>query len=76
MDEMRTMPGQGTIPANERTASYFVVDASAYYTLHKHFSLFANATNLTNDTYVVARRPAGLRPGMPLALNGGIKATF
>jgi Fe(3+) dicitrate transport protein len=76
MDEMRTKPGQGAIPSNEKTDAYFVVDASAYYNLHKHFSLFANATNLTNDVYVVARRPAGLRPGMPIAFNGGIKATF
>ena len=76
MDEMRTMPGQGAIPSNEKTDAYFVVDASAHYILHKHFSLFANATNLTNDVHLVARRPAGLRPGMPVAFNGGIKATF
>jgi len=76
MDEMRTAPGQGDIPDNEKTDSYFVIDASANYMLHKNIALFANATNLTDQVYVVARRPAGLRPGMPKAFNIGIKATF
>jgi Fe(3+) dicitrate transport protein len=73
---MRTQPGQGDIPSNEGTDAYFVVDASATYMLDKHISLFANATNVTDQVYNVARRPAGLRPGMPGAFNIGIKATF
>ena len=76
MDEMRTAPGQGKILSNEKTDSYFVIDASANYKLHKNISLFANATNLTDKVYVVARRPAGLRPGMPRAFNIGLKANF
>lgn len=76
MDEMRTAPGKGDIPNNEKTDSYFVVDASASFNLHKFISLFANATNLTDQVYVVARRPAGLRPGMPRAYNIGLKASF
>jgi Fe(3+) dicitrate transport protein len=75
-DAMRTVPGQGEIPFNEGTDKYFVIDASANYMLHKNISLFANATNLTAQVYNVARRPAGLRPGMPRAFNIGIKATF
>ena len=77
MDEMRTAPGQGDISATtEKTDSYFVLDASANYQLHQHIQLFANATNLTNQVYVVAARPAGLRPGMPFAFNIGLKANF
>jgi len=76
VDEMRTVPGQGAIPANEKTDGYFVLDASANYSIHKNVSLFTNATNLTNKVYLVARRPAGLRPGMPRAFNIGIKANF
>ncbi len=76
MDEMRTVPGQGAIPADEKTDAYFVLDASANYLIHKNISLFTNATNLTNKVYLVARRPAGLRPGMPRAFNIGIKASF
>jgi len=76
MDDIRTVPGQGKIPINEKINSYFVVDASASYNLHKNISLFSNVTNLTNKVYAVARRPAGLRPGMPFAFNVGLKATF
>jgi len=75
-DEMRTVPGQGEIPFNEKTDSYFVLDASASYTLHKNISLFASATNLSDQIYVVARRPAGLRPGLPRAFNIGLRASF
>ena len=76
IDKMRTAPGQGEIPTNEKTDSYFVLDASANYMLHKNISLFGNATNLANRVYNVARRPAGLRPGMPRAFNAGLKVTF
>ncbi len=73
---MRTSPGQGDIPVNEGTDEYFVIDASATYMLDPNISLFANATNVTDQVYNVARRPSGLRPGMPAAFNFGIKAVF
>jgi Fe(3+) dicitrate transport protein len=76
MDEMRTLPGQGDIPTHEKTDSYFVIDASAQYLMHKNISLFASANNITNETYVVARRPAGLRPGMPQSFQAGLKVNF
>jgi len=76
MDEMRTAPGQGEIKQEERTDDYFVVDASASYNMHKNISLFGSATNLSDQVYMVARRPAGLRPGMPRAFNLGLKANF
>lgn len=76
MDEMRTAPGKGNIPANEKTDSYFVLDASVSYVLHKNTSIFANATNLTDQEYLVTRRPSGLRPGMPRAFNIGLKTNF
>ena len=73
---MRTVAGQGDIPEMESTGSYFVVDANASYLLHPKLSVFGSLTNLTNDIYVVARRPAGLRPGMPRAFMGGMKVDF
>ncbi|RLD21878.1 MAG: TonB-dependent receptor [Bacteroidetes bacterium] len=76
MGEMRTEPGQGEAPSNQKTDAYFVIDAGASYWLHKNISLFANATNLTDQVYLVARRPAGLRPGMPGAFSVGLNATF
>ena len=76
MDAMRTQAGQGAIPDNQKTDAYFIVDASAGYRLHHKVALFASATNLSNEVYIVARRPAGSRPGMPRAFNLGIKADF
>lgn len=76
MDSMRTRPGQGTITDLESTDAYFVIDGSASYNLSNQVSLFMNATNLTDEVYIVADRPAGLRPGMPRAFNLGLKAIF
>jgi Fe(3+) dicitrate transport protein len=76
MDEMRTAPGHGEIPSNGKTDSYFVIDANASYVMHKNVSFFVGCNNLTNEVYVVSRRPSGLRPGMPKAFNVGLKANF
>jgi len=75
-DAMRTKAGQGPIPENERTDSYFVVDTNAGYALHQNITLFGSITNLTDKVYAVARRPAGLRPGMPRAFMAGLKVDF
>ncbi len=74
--EMRTVAGQGSIPGNERTDAYFVLDANVSYMLHRRVTLFGSITNLSDEVYVVARRPAGLRPGMPRAFQGGLKVNF
>lgn len=76
IDEMRTVAGQGEKLSNEKTDAQFILDLSANYAMSKNASLFANATNLTNAVNIIARRPAGLRPGMPRAINIGVKATF
>lgn len=76
MDKMRSTAGQGNIPDNEKIDSYFIVDASANYMLNKNITLFTTITNLTGQVYNVARRPAGLRPGMPKAFNLGAKVIF
>ncbi len=73
---LRTVPGQGDIPLDESTDSQFVVDFSTNYTLHKNLTLFGSIRNLTNQVYNVARRPAGLRPGMPRSFIVGLKAQF
>jgi Fe(3+) dicitrate transport protein len=76
VDEMRTVAGIGAIPDNQKTDQQLIVDMSGSYALHRYVDLFSTATNLTNQVYVVARRPSGLRPGMPRAFNLGIKANF
>lgn len=75
-DAMRTVAGQGDVPTNESTDSYFVLDVNASYFLHPNLAIFGSVTNMTDTVYVVARRPAGLRPGLPRAFMGGVKVDF
>ncbi len=75
-DAMRTQAGQGPIPDDKKTDAYFIVDMNASYFVHKNVALFGSLTNVTNEVYMVARRPAGLRPGMPRAFMGGLKVNF
>ncbi|MBI3141906.1 MAG: TonB-dependent receptor [Bacteroidetes bacterium] len=76
MDHMRTVPGQGEMLAHEKTDAYLVLDASAQLAIGEKAALFCSGTNLTNEVYVVSRRPAGLRPGMPRAFTLGLRANF
>ena len=73
---MRTVAGQGGIPENEKTDPYLILDINASYFIHKNVALFGSVNNLQNKVYIVARRPAGLRPGMPRAFTCGIKANL
>ncbi|MFP5471521.1 MAG: TonB-dependent receptor family protein, partial [Bacteroidia bacterium] len=74
--EMRITPSQGAVPAENLIPAYMIIDASATYNLSRQIGLFASVTNITNEAYLVARRPAGLRPGMPRAFNIGLRANF
>lgn len=74
--QFRTLAGQGPIPNNELIKSNFIIDASAKYHLNKHVSLVCNMVNLLDETYAIARVPAGLRPGMPFGIHGGVMARF
>lgn len=76
MDAMRTEPGQGAIAENKSTDSYFLTDLSASFLVRKYVSVFTNVLNISDEKYIVARRPAGVRPGMPRAINAGIKLLF
>jgi Fe(3+) dicitrate transport protein len=74
--DMRTVAGSDEIPSNELIPSTFILDAGAKYHVVRNVSLVCNVINLTNETYLVSTRPAGLRPGMPFAIQAGLKATF
>jgi len=74
--DMFTQPTQDYDNSKIKIPSYFTADISANYYLSKQTTLFASATNVTNEKYVVAKRPAGLRPGMPRAFYLGIKVKF
>ncbi|QNM86206.1 TonB-dependent receptor [Polaribacter pectinis] len=74
--EFRTLAGTGTIPTNEKVAANFIVDLSGKYYVNKKFNLTANVINLLDNTYAVSRVPAGLRPGHPFGIYGGLEFRF
>ena len=76
MDEMRTVAGQGEIQNGFATDSYLVIDVSSEYLISREVSVFGSIKNITDQSYIVARRPAGLRPGLPRAFTLGMKAQF
>ena len=75
-DVMRTFAGQGTMAFNERTDASFIIDSSFQYNFSWKLSAFASAYNITNVNYIVSRRPAGVRPGLPRTFTIGVKANF
>lgn len=66
--------GQGEIPPSEKLNRNFIVDLSTNIRLNKFLTAYGSISNITNEVYAVARRPAGLRPGMPRSFTIGIKA--
>ena len=70
---MRTEAGSGPIPRGQGTDAYIVFNASGEVSVGERGTLFAGLQNFTNQTYGVARRPAGLRPGLPRTLVAGVR---
>ncbi len=68
VSEMRTNAGVGPIPPTEGTDARVVIDLSAQYLLPRGLRLFVQVRNLSDETYIAARRPAGIRPGLPRTL--------
>lgn len=76
VEETRSVAGSGPIPAGERIDGRTLLDLSAEFDLTAETTLFASVTNLTDETYNVAFRPAGARPGAPRSWLAGIKMKF
>lgn len=76
VDEMRTRAGSGAIPANRRVDAHWTMDAAGEYKINNTITAFATVENLLDEEYVAARRPAGVRPGMPMNAMAGIKITW
>ncbi len=74
--DMRTVPGAGSIGANEEVAAYWVMDLSATYEALNNLDLYGSVDNAFDKTYLVSSKPYGLRPGKPLSLNLGLKYRF
>jgi Fe(3+) dicitrate transport protein len=62
---LRTQAGQGAFEPSESVASHTVWDIVAAWAFTPNFSTYIKVDNLLDETYAAARRPAGLRPGLP-----------
>jgi len=71
--EMPTIAGQAGLTSQDETDSFFVVDLKGEIVLSEQVKLFASVYNLFDERYVVARRPAGARPGAPQLFFAGVE---
>jgi Fe(3+) dicitrate transport protein len=76
LSDMRDVAGQGPIPAAERIPQYYVIDVATQGHPTKRSTIYLNFQNLTNNVYMVSRRPFGTRPGLPFQLMAGFKYHF
>ena len=74
--KMRTVAGQGPFNVSQSTGSRFIADISAQYSLTNDIKFMMTVKNLTNRVYIAARRPAGLRPGLPRTFKFGLITDF
>jgi len=70
---MRTVAGQGPIAENEEIDGFAVLGAGVRFAVTPATTLHVGIENLTDARYAVARRPAGLRPGLPRTLQLGVR---
>jgi len=63
--KMRTRAGQGAYAPPETIDSHTVWDMVAAYNVTEKLSTYIKVDNLLDESYVAARRPAGVRPGLP-----------
>ncbi|MCC5914543.1 MAG: TonB-dependent receptor [Balneolaceae bacterium] len=71
--KMRTVAGSGAIDPDFSTDSYLLFDLSSSYAINSNIDIFTNIRNLLNETYIVSDRPAGVRPGLPRTVMGGVR---
>ena len=65
MDRRRAEAGQGALLPEESISSHVVWDFLASWNFTDQFSTYVKVDNLFDKTYMAARRPAGVRPGLP-----------
>ncbi len=72
---MRTEAGRGTIPEGEGADGFTVLSLRGEWSFAARGTLYAGVQNLADEQYVVSRRPAGARPGLPRTLFAGFRVT-
>lgn len=76
VDAMNTVAGASGLRSSDKTDSYFVTDASIEYKIQESLKLYLMGNNLFDEEYVVARRPAGARPGLPQTFMAGVRVNL
>lgn len=74
--DMREKPGQGDVYLKDLTDPYFLMDVGASYKPRSWYSIYFVGKNILDETYLVARRPFGARPGAPRMFQIGMKVDF
>lgn len=72
-DAMPTAGGTSGSSQPTDTDSYTVFDLGANYQIKEDLKLFIEFQNLFDEEYVVARRPAGARPGLDRTFFAGLQ---
>ena len=72
----KTEASADAVNSTNGITSNFIIDFSGKYHVTKTFSVSAKVINLLDKTYAVAKVPAGLRPGHPFGIYGGIDFRF
>jgi len=62
--KMRSKAGQGEFIPTDTIDSHLVWDMLASWQITPRFRSYFKVDNLLNDSYIAARRPAGVRPGL------------
>jgi Fe(3+) dicitrate transport protein len=65
LGQLRTKAGQGAYDPAESIDSRVVWDVLANWNFSDNLSAYVKVDNLLDETYIAARRPAGVRPGLP-----------
>jgi Fe(3+) dicitrate transport protein len=82
ISSMRTVAGQGPILPLKSTDSQVAVNVTGSFTLEgisndtRKISLYAGVRNLFDRAQIVARQPAGVRPGLARTIMGGVRFSF
>jgi len=63
--KLRTKAGQGSFDDAESIDDRVVWDLMAAWQFTPRLSSYVKVDNLLDETYIAARRPAGVRPGLP-----------
>jgi Fe(3+) dicitrate transport protein len=63
--QLRSKASQGSFNPAESVDSHVVWDLLAAWQFTPRLSTYLKVDNLLDETYVAARRPAGVRPGLP-----------